>query len=97
VEILYDLSDGKAVNVAKDVILKTQDFFTLKKQIECIENEASPTTTKSPDICLEFQSTKYIFDAYNGSSEKEIKAKLRMYIDEFETNHVYVFSSGVKK
>lgn len=78
------VSRGRPVTKS-NVLIKTQDFYK-------IPNNAEEETT--PDVVLEFGGQTWVFDAYNGTSEKEILRKCQSYRRDFKTPHVYVFSSG---
>lgn len=104
-ELMSDLSCGKEIKIG-DTVLKSQDYFSLQlgnyspklSKIDEIEDPPSGKvcrTNKTPDIVIEDGPRKWVVDAYNGTSSKEIRSKLRTYKKAFPTSNVYVFSSGV--
>lgn len=104
-KLMEDLDRGQSVEY-NGVTVKTQDFYKSDKrschdgrdessEIDTTEQSSKMTTTTTPDLSMEQDGKTWIFDAYNGSSEKEVRRKLNLYKNDFRTNNVFVFASGI--
>ena len=97
IEPLRKLGRGEVVDVS-NVMIKTQNFFELEKnKLLKLQKRKIEGKMSTPDICLESGDKKIIIDAYNGTSKKEIKSKLRAYSECFPGAQVYVFASGIDR
>lgn len=97
---MKELSFGNA-STWKGALIKTQDFFTNKGNSSSTllsdgsSSSLHDSTSASPDILIEHDSSIYVIDAYNGTSAKEIKKKINDYAKSFQTTNAYVFSSQI--
>lgn len=77
------LSRGQEVQLKNGWRIKTKDFFI---------NQDEPLT---PTLWISSKSETIIVDAYNGARKQEISRRIQRYKEAFQTDRVYVFSSGV--
>jgi len=98
---LKTLSSGESCTIDNNVIVKTQDWFQVKRnnnnQSKRTEVDDCDEKIKTPVLVLSCLGEEVVIDAYNGSNEKEIKRKLRAYADNFKNAKIYVFASGLSK
>jgi hypothetical protein len=79
-----------------ETTMQTQDYYSAGRMLSSKATIASAgEQTKTPDVVIETKGGKIIIDAYNGTSEKAILKKIRVYRSAFPNAEVYVFCSLV--
>lgn len=104
---MCDLSKGNRVNIGDDVEMITDDYFKLKKrdniskdevlELDDSVNDSAVVNDKlTPGVMLSKAGKFIIIDAYNGSSEKEVKKKLNLYKNGFKAaEDIFVVTSAL--
>jgi len=72
--------------------ITTQDYF-----VEQNRQKHDKKQTPTPDVHIQTASETIIIDAYDGTSEREIKSKCNHYKSWKPAAHVHVFSSGISR
>jgi hypothetical protein len=83
IDFMSCLSNGEEVKL-NNLTIQSQDYFILNK------------IAVTPDFVIKNDNNDiWVVDAYNGSSEKEVKRKYQKYASHFNTKNVFVFCSNV--